>query len=90
MGVTLDHTDVADAFAQQAPARGLAAHAGADDQNVEHEAPVGAGLLRHPIGRRIVQPRQVVARDLLEFVQARRMPLDNSIHAVLPTLHAFP
>ena len=89
MAVALDHADVADTFALQAPADGLAAHAGADDQDIQHAAAVRAGLFRHPVGRRIVQPRQVVARDRLQFVQARRLPLDNDVHAVLPTLHAI-
>ena len=72
--IAVDHPDVADALAQQIPACGLAAHAGADHQHVEHPLAVRAGALGHPVGRRIVQPGEIVPRDPLRSLQTRLHP----------------
>ncbi len=59
---TVDHAQVGHAFAQQRIGGGLAAHAGAGNQHVQHWLAVGAVRGRHPVGRREVQPRQVGTR----------------------------
>ena len=86
--IAVDHPDVADALADQIPACGLAAHAGADHQHVEHPLAVGTGAFGHPVGRRIVQPGEIVPRDPLRSFQTG-YALDNTDHAVLLTLCPF-
>ena len=88
MRLALDDADIGDAFAQEAIAHGLAAHAGAHDQHVEHPLAVGAGAFGHPVGRRVVQPREIVGGDLPQRGQAR-IALDNTNHDVLLTFRPF-
>ena len=85
MGLALDDPDVADSLAQQAVAHGLAAHAGAHHQHVEGRLAVGPGASGHPVRCGVVQPGEVVLRDLPQRGQTL-FTLDNTDHAVLLTL----
>ena len=59
----VDHADVGHAFAAQREGGGLAAHAGAGDQHVEHRrVAVGGFGGQHPGGRRQVDALEIGAR----------------------------